>query len=95
MFIITRLWIVTLHHTSFDQLLAYCVEAIRESGSDYALGYAARENEAKALAMLIEGQVGYPAVSVYKLGAISAYTASKAAITLCYKAPGIEKQLSK
>lgn len=82
-------------HTSFDQLLAYCVEAIRESDSDYALGYAARENEAKALAMLIEEQVGYPAVSVYKLGAISAYTASKAAITLCYKAPSIEKQLSK
>ena len=37
------------------------------------------------LAMLIEEEVGYPPVALYKLGAISAYGASKAAIALCYK----------
>lgn len=82
-------------HTSFDQLLGYCIESLRETKPDYAIGYASRVKEAKALAMLIEEELGYPPVVLYKLGAISAYTASKAAITLCYKAPSIEEQFSK
>lgn len=82
-------------HTSFDQFLGYCVESLRDTKPDYAIGYASRAKEAKAIAMLIEEELGYPPVAVYKLGAISSYTASKAAITLCYKAPSIEEQFSK
>ncbi len=72
-------------HSAFDQYLAYCVEALKQNKPDYAIGYATRVKEARALAMLIEEEVGYPPVALYKLGAISAYGASKAAIALCYK----------
>ncbi len=81
----TELPIIKGDHTAFDQYLAYCIEALRQNKPDYAIGYATRVNEARALAMFIEEAVGYPPVSFYKLGAISAYGASKAAIALCYK----------
>lgn len=81
----SELPIIKGDHSAFDQYLAYCIEALRQNKPDYAIGYATRVNEARALAMLIEEAVGYPPVSLYKLGAISAYGASKAAIALCYK----------
>lgn len=81
----TELPIIKGDHSAFDQYLTYCIEALRQSKPDYSIGYATRVNEARALAMLIEEAVGYPPVSFYKLGAISAYGASKAAIALCYK----------
>lgn len=72
-------------HTAFDQYYTYCVEALRLNKPDYAIGYANRKKEARALAMLLEEELGYPPVALYKLGAISAYGASKAAIALCYR----------
>ncbi len=81
----TELPIIKGDHSAFDQYLSYCVETLKQNKPDYAIGYATRVNEARALAMLIEEAVGYPPVSFYKLGAISAYGASKAAIALCYK----------
>lgn len=82
-------------HSAFDQFYAYCVESLRETKPDYAIGYASRKKEARALAMLLEEELGYGPVTLYKLGAISAYGASKAAITLCFMAPDIENQLRK
>ncbi|MBQ1895429.1 MAG: DegV family protein [Clostridia bacterium] len=82
-------------HSAFDQFYAYCIESLRDTKPDYAIGYASRKKEARAIAMLLEAELGYAPVTLYKLGAISAYGASKAAITLCFKAPGIEEQLRK
>ncbi|MCR4747437.1 MAG: DegV family protein [Clostridiales bacterium] len=82
-------------HSAFDQFYAYCVESLRGTKPDYAIGYASRKKEARALALLLEEELGYAPVTLYKLGAISAYGASKAAITLCFKAPSIEEQLHK
>lgn len=81
----TELPIIKGDHSAFDQFFAYCVEVLRENKPDYAIGYASRIKEARALSILLEEELGYAPVAVYKLGAISAYGASKAAIALCYK----------
>lgn len=73
-------------HKSFDTLYDCCAESLRESKPDYAIGYACRKKEARALAILLEEELGYAPISIYKLGAISAYTASKDALAFCFKA---------
>lgn len=72
-------------HSAFDQFYTYCAAALSEKKQDYAIGYATRIKEAKAIAMLLEEELGYPPVALYKLGAVSAYGASKAALALCYE----------
>lgn len=72
-------------HSAFDQFYTYCVSALSEKKQDYAIGYASRIKEARAIALLLEEELGYPPVALYKLGALSAYGASKAAIALCYE----------
>ncbi|MDD6807700.1 MAG: DegV family protein [Oscillospiraceae bacterium] len=81
----SELPIIKGDHSAFDQYYAYCVEVLREKKPDYAIGYASRVKEARALSILLEEELGYPPVALYKLGAISSYGASKAAIALCYK----------
>lgn len=71
---------------SFDQLYDSCAESLRADKPDYAIGYASRKKEARALAMLLEEELGYAPITLYKLGAISAYTASKDALAFCFKA---------
>ena len=79
-------------HSAFDQFYAYCVEALIKNKPDYAIGYASRKKEARAIATLLEEELGYPPVSLYKLGAVSSYGASKAAIALCYKEEPTNKE---
>ncbi len=80
-------------HSAFDQFCDYCIEALSAEKPEYAIGYASRKWEARGLAHVLEEELGYPPITVYKLGAISAYGASKAALTVCFKAPSIENQL--
>ncbi len=80
-------------HSAFDQFYGYCKEALSAEKPEYAIGYASREKEARGLALLLEEELGYPPIALYKLGALSAYGASKASLVLCYKAPSIENQL--
>lgn len=80
-----ELQIVKGDHSAFDQFYTYCVSALSEKKPDYAIGYASRVKEARAIALLLEEELGYPPVALYKLGAISAYSASKAAIALCFE----------
>ncbi len=77
--------IVKGDHSAFDQFYAYCIEALSKDKPDYAIGYASRVKEARGLALLLEEELGYPPVALYKLGAISSYGASKAAIAVCFK----------
>ena len=72
-------------HSAFDQFYKHCVEALRKNKPDYAIGYASREKEARGLALLLEEELGYSPIAIYKLGAISSHTASKAALGICYK----------
>ena len=69
----------------FDDLYMCCAESLRADKPDFAIGYASRKIEARALAMLLEEELGYAPIALYKLGAISAYTLGKDAITFCFK----------
>lgn len=69
---------------SFDKLYECCAESLRADKPDYAIGYASRKIEARALAMLLEEELGYAPTAIYKLGAISAYTIGKDALTFCF-----------
>ena len=80
----TELPILKGDHSAFDQFYAHCLEALKSNKSEYAIGYASRKNEARAIATLLEEDLGYPPIALYKLGAISAHSASKAAIYICY-----------
>ncbi|MBR6479934.1 MAG: DegV family protein [Clostridia bacterium] len=72
---------------SFDDFYACCAEALYAGKPDYAIGYAVCEKEARATAMLLEEELGYGPLLLYKLGAISAYEAGKETILLCFEAP--------
>ncbi|NLL63396.1 MAG: hypothetical protein GX241_04035 [Ruminococcaceae bacterium] len=73
-------------HSAFDQFYAYCIEALtRAEKPDYAIGYASREKEALAMALLLEQELGYPPMTMYKLGALSVFGASKAALAVAFK----------
>ncbi|MEG0978614.1 MAG: DegV family protein [Oscillospiraceae bacterium] len=71
-------------HTAFDQFFGYCREALITNQPPYAVGAAMREKEARAIAMLLEEELGYPPICIYKLGAFSSYCAGRASITLSF-----------
>ena len=71
-------------HTAFDQFYGYCREALIKNKPPYAVGYAMREKEARAIAILLEEELGYPPVGIYKVGAFSSYCAGRATITLSF-----------
>lgn len=71
-------------HTAFDQFFGYCREALIKNKPPYAIGYAMRAKEARAIAVLLEEELGYPPVLIYKVGALSSYFAGRAAITLAF-----------
>lgn len=71
-------------HTAFDQFYAYCVEALTDKKPPYAVGYAVREKEAQSISMLLEQELGYPPITTYKIGALSAYCSGRASITLTF-----------
>ncbi|MGI6267936.1 MAG: DegV family protein [Acutalibacteraceae bacterium] len=76
--------IVKGDHTAFDQFFGYCYEALIKNKPPYAIGYAMRAKEARAIAILLEEELGYPPVAIYKVGAFSTYCAGRAAITLAF-----------
>ncbi len=71
-------------HTAFDQYYGYCREALINNNPPYAVGYALRVKEARAIAMLLEEELGYPPICLYKIGAFSSYCAGRASITLSF-----------
>lgn len=71
-------------HTAFDQFLGYCRDALITNKPSYAVGYAMRAKEARAIALLLEEELGYPPVCTYELGAFSSYCSGRAAITLSF-----------
>lgn len=81
---VKELPIIKGDHTAFDQYYAYCVESLTDKKPEYAIGYAVREQEAKAIAMLLQEELGYPPISIYKIGAFSSYCSGRASITLSF-----------
>jgi|GEM_PF-397816 len=84
-------------HTAFDQFFGYCREALIKNKPPYAVGYAMRAKEARAIAILLEEELGYPPVAIFKVGAFSSYCAGRATITLAFvgenrKEQAVEKQ---
>lgn len=82
---VEELSIIKGDHSAFDQFYAYCVTALSKNKPAYAVGYASREKEARAFALLLTEELGYAPECIYKLGAISAHGASKAALGICFK----------
>lgn len=79
-----ELSIIKGNHTAFDQFYEYCKKSLEDKKPSYAIGYAVRKKEATAIAMLLENELGYPPVSIYKIGAFSSFCSGIASITLSF-----------
>ena len=73
------------NHTAFDQFYAYCLEALINEKPQYAVGYASRSKEARATALLLEEELGYPPVALFETGVFTTYVTGTAGILLVFR----------
>ena len=80
---IEELNIEKVDHTAFDQFYNNCLNEITDGDKKYAIGFAMREKEAKALSLLLENEVSAKPDFIYYEGAYTSYFNSRASIIVC------------